>query len=357
MTWIHRQIAAHRRYRPVVLTQEARNLDLFPVESIHDTSRQPMGRRLLHRARLRATGQYAGYAPILTRERAVLIHAHFGQEGYRCLGARRRADLPMVTTFYGLDVSALPRISSWRRRFRRLFEEGALFLAEGPCLARRLVEVGCPAEKVRVQKLGVDLAAIPFRPAREPQDGGPVVLMCAYFNEKKGLPYGVRAFGRIADRHPDARLHIIGEGPCRDQIEAAARESRLEDRVAFLGLLDTPDYLDRLLRCHVLLYPSITAADGDTEGGAPVTVIEALASGLPVVSSLHADIPEVAPDGRCGLLAPERDVAGLAERLDALLSDPDLRRRMGEAGRRHAEAHHDAVRQGERLEAIYDEAR
>ena len=355
MTWVYRQIAHHRRYRPVVLTQEARNLPLFPVEPLHDAAQWPVPRRLLHRVLLRLTGQYAFYAPLLRRERADLIHAHFGQEGYRCLNARRRADIPMVTTFYGLDVSALPRIPAWRRRFKRLFEEGARFLAEGPCLGERLVDVGCPPEKVRIQKLGVDLSAIPCRPTREPEDGSEIVLMCAYFNEKKGLPYGVRAFGRIADRYPRARLRIIGDGPRRPEIEAAVQELHLSDRVAFLGLLPEPECLEHLLRSHVLLYPSVTASDGDTEGGAPVTVLQALASGLPVVSSRHADIPAVAPDGSCALLAPERDIEGLAERLDVLLSDSALRGRMGEAGRRHMEEHHDAVKQGEKLETIYDE--
>jgi colanic acid/amylovoran biosynthesis glycosyltransferase len=356
MTWVHRQIVNHRRYRPVVLTQEARNASHFPVDTLHDAARWPVAKRLLHRALRRLTGHYAFYASILRRERAALIHAHFGQEGYRCLAARRKAGIPLVTTFYGLDVSALPRIPAWRRRFRRLFEEGALFLAEGPHLGERLVDLGCPPEKVRVQRLGVDLAAIPCRPVREPVEGGQVVLMCGYFNEKKGFPYGVRAFGRVADRHPDARLRIIGDGPRRGEIEAAVHELNLADRVTFLGMLAAPDYLQHLLKAHVLLHPSITASDGDTEGGAPVTLLEALASGLPVVSSRHADIPAVAPDGQCALLAPERDVEGLAERLDALLSDPDLRGRMGEAGRRHIEAHHDAVRQGERLEEMYDEA-
>jgi colanic acid/amylovoran biosynthesis glycosyltransferase len=354
MTWVHRQIVNHRRYRPVVLTQEARNTSHFPVDTLHDAARWPVAKRLLHRALRRLTGHYAFYAPILRRERAALIHAHFGQEGYRCLSARRKAGIPLVTTFYGLDVSALPRIPAWRRRFGRLFEEGALFLAEGPYLGERLVDLGCPAEKVRVQRLGVDLTAIPCRPVRDLVDGGQTVLMCGYFNEKKGFPYGVRAFGRVADRHPDARLRIIGDGPRRTEIEAAVRELNLADRVAFLGMLSSPEYLQHLLKAHVLLHPSITASDGDTEGGAPVTILEALASGLPVVSSRHADIPAVAPDGQCALLAPERDVEGLAERLDALLSDPTLRGRMGEAGRRHIEEHHDAVKQGERLEEIYD---
>ncbi len=353
MTWVHGQVRSHRRYRPVVLTQAARNLDRFPVERLHDAAAWSLPRRLANYLVHRLTSQYPFYGRLLRQERAALIHAHFGQEGYRCLRARRQAGIPMVTTFYGLDASALMQVPVWRARFRRLFAAGDLFLAEGPHLAQRLIDAGCPADKVRVHKLGVDLDAIPFRPVRAPLDGHRVVLMCGYFREKKGFPIGVRAFARVAARRRDLWLHIIGDGPGRGEIEAAIAHSGVQDRVRLFGLLPAPDYLRQLLACHVLLHPSVTASDGDTEGGAPVTVIEALASGLPVVSSLHADIPVVAPHGTCALLAPERDVEALAAALDALLADDERRARMGTAGRQHVCEHHSLARQGERLEALY----
>jgi colanic acid/amylovoran biosynthesis glycosyltransferase len=179
--------------------------------------------------------------------------------------------------------------------------------------------------------------------------------MCGYFNEKKGFPIGVEAFGRVAKDHPDVQLHIVGDGPQRADIHSAVRNQGLENRVTFFGLVDGPEYLRCLSECEVLLHPSITAADGDTEGGSPVVIIEAMASGIPVVSSLHADIPVVAPAGECALLAPEGDVESLAEALHALLSDETLRRRMGNAGRRHVAEHHDAETQARSLESLYDE--
>ena len=285
----------------------------------------------------------------------MLIHAHFGQEGYRCLRARRLSGLPMVTTFYGMDASSLLRIPAWAKRFRRLFAEGRLFLAEGPHLAQRLVDAGCPADKLRVHKLGADLKAIPYRPDRIQAGNHRIVLMCGYFNEKKGFPIGVAAFARIAGDHPDVRLHIVGDGPQRVAIQSAVRDCGLEESVTFFGMVDGPEYLRRLLECEVLLHPSITAADGDTEGGSPVVITEAMAAGKPIVSSLHADIPVVAPAGECALLAPEGDVESLAEALHALLSDEAMRRRMGASGRRHVTQHHDAAKQAENLEAIYDE--
>jgi len=352
--WIHDQVRVLRRYRPIVLTQAEHNRELFPFEPVFDMSgRGPV--RFARRVARRLRGTYAGYEGVLRRENAALIHAHFGQEGWRCLCGKRRADLPMVTTFYGLDVSMLPRRAEWRSRFARLFREGERFLAEGPHMAGCLVDIGCPQEKVRVQRLGVDLAKFPFRPEMPRGGDEAVVLMYSSLREKKGHLYGFRAFARMADSHPGARVEVIGDGPLRDTLVREANRLGIADRVVFRGVLPHADCIRMLSRSTVLLYPSVTASDGDTEGGAPVGLIEAMASGLPVVSTRHADIPNVVPEGWCGLLAEEKDVDGLAERLDAVLRDASLRERLAREARSHVENHHDLARQGEMLERVYDE--
>jgi colanic acid/amylovoran biosynthesis glycosyltransferase len=104
---------------------------------------------------------------------------------------------------------------------------------------------------------------------------------------------------------------------------------------------------------HLLLAPSVTASDGDVEGGAPVTLIEAQATGLPVVSTFHCDIPEVVVDGKTGLLAPERDVSELARHLLILDRHSERLSEMGAAGRRHVEANYNASRQGSKLAQRY----
>ena len=352
--WIYDQIRSLRRYRPVALTQAVQNRETFPFDPLYSAEDLPLWKRTAYRAVRKARGTYVGYVSVLKREGAGVIHAHFGQEGYRCLAARRGAGVPLITTFYGMDLSVLPRQRLWRKRFERLFSEGDAFLAEGPHMAEGLVALGCPREKACVHRLGVDLSRIPFHSPEARASESPVVLMYAVFREKKGQVYGLRAFHRILDAHPDARMRIIGDGPLREEIEREIRDLRLGDRVALLGMQPHAACLEELRRATVLLYPSVTASDGDTEGGAPVALIEAMASGAPVVSSLHADIPEVAPNGRCGLLAGERDVAALAEALDAFLASPELRSEMGRNGRAHVELNHNLSVQGEGLEGIYD---
>ncbi len=352
MVWCYDQIRSLTRYRPVVLTQARQNETVFPVGTLYSSEDLPPFRRSVYRVIRKLRGTYVGYGGVLREEGAAIIHAHFGQEGFFCLAARRCARVPMATTFYGMDASALPRQRLWRRRFQRLFKEGELFLVEGPRMGESLVSIGCPAEKVHVHRLGVDLDRIVHTPAESRTQA--VVLMYANFREKKGHVYGLRACHKILDSHPGLNVRIIGDGVLRAEVEREIQRLGLRDRVALLGMLPHEACLEELGRASVLLYPSVTAADGDTEGGAPVALIEAMASGLAIVSSHHADIPTVAPDGLCALLFRERDVDGLAEGLDTLLRSGQLREKMGRAGRAHVEAAHDMLRQGRRLEAVYD---
>jgi colanic acid/amylovoran biosynthesis glycosyltransferase len=113
--------------------------------------------------------------------------------------------------------------------------------------------------------------------------------------------------------------------------------------------------MEEARRHHVFLSPSVVAADGDTEGGAPVSLIEMSASGMMIVSTTHCDIPGVILDGQTGLLAPERDVDALVDHLHWIVSHPERWLDMQRAGRAHMEAEFDARRQGERLAAIYRE--
>ncbi len=352
MVWCYDQIRSLSRYRPVVLTQARQNENVFPVETLHSSEDLRPLRRSVYRVIRKIRGTYAGYGCILREEGAAIIHAHFGQEGFFCLAARRCAHVPMVTTFYGMDASALPRQRLWRRRFQRLFHDGELFLVEGPRMGESLVSIGCPIEKVHVHPLGVDLGKIGKAPPESRTEA--VVLMYANFREKKGHVYGLRACRKILVSHPGLKVRIIGDGERRAEVEREIQRLVLGDHVTLLGMLPHAKCLEELARASVLLYPSVTAADGDTEGGAPVALIEAMASGLPIVSSHHADIPTVAPDGRCALLFRERDVDGLAEGLDTLLRSSRLREEMGRAGRAHVEDAHDMRKQGRRLEAVYD---
>ncbi|MED5414868.1 MAG: glycosyltransferase [Candidatus Latescibacterota bacterium] len=359
--WIHQQIAQLRRWRPIVFTQEAANQAQFPVETLIDAGQWPIPRRLVNRVVRRWSGEYPFYGDLMRQRGVRLIHAHFGYQGCRCLRAQRQTGLPLITTFYGADATSFARQPAWRRRYVELFERGALFLVEGSAMGRQLVELGCPEDRIRVQHLGVDTSRIEFTP-RQPS-AHPHILMCGSFREKKGFDDGLRAIGRALARLDDSRLGVsgpqvqitlVGEGPERPQIEAAIQDSGLEGRVRMPGMLPYQQVIELLSKCDLLLQPSRIAADGDSEGGAPVIMLDAQAAGVPVVATRHADIPEYVVDGVSGLLADERDVEGLTLQIEALLREPERWAAMGRAGRDHVESDYDAGKQCLRLEEIYD---
>jgi colanic acid/amylovoran biosynthesis glycosyltransferase len=229
-------------------------------------------------------------------------------------------------------------------------------------MGQSIMGLGCPAEKLRVHHLGVDLSTIPFAPQWwEP--GRPLrVLMSGSFREKKGFPDALDALGRVQN-DVELEITIIGDEhglastviEKKKILEAIARNG-LADRTRLLGYQPYRVVMEEARRHHVFLSPSVTAKDGDTEGGAPVSLIEMSAAGLMVVSTTHADIPGVVVHEKTGLLAPEHDVAALAAHLRWLIANTSRWPAIREAARSHIEAEFDARRQGERLAAIYREA-
>lgn len=365
--WIYRQIVNVDSYQPVVYCHGTANLDTFPVEKIKDFGEgrpsNPYG------FTNRVVNEVLGTNPFIKRalraDRPDLVHAHFGPSGYFMSRTRGFARSGLVTTFYGADLSRLPHQKArWRRRYRRLFIDGDLFLLEGPHMRKRLISLGCPESKARVHRLGIDLGAIKSAPRTVGTDGAVRVLVSGSFRQKKGIPYAIEALGLASGKRPDLKLSmtIIGDssGASEEEAEkakilAVIKKFGLEAAVDMRGYRPYSYFIDELYRHHLFLSPSVTADDGDTEGGAPVSIIEASASGMPVVSTTHCDIPGVVLDGVTGFLVAERDGAALAEKLVELAGDPSSWASMGQSARRHIERDFDAIKQGRALTAIYDE--
>ncbi|MFH1144833.1 MAG: glycosyltransferase [Candidatus Eisenbacteria bacterium] len=354
-SWVHAQLVYACGNRPIVLTQRLKDPGAFPFSPVFEVTssldrRGRIRNRLLHLAGRFDPGLYL---PVLRAEGAALIHAHLGWEGARAWPVARAAGLPLVTSFYGRDAGRLPRYPWWNVRFQRLFQEGDLFFAEGPVLAERLCSLGCPRAKVRVVHVGIDVSRIPFR-ERSPAPGGEIeVLVSASFRAKKGVPAAVGAFAALAAAFPRVRLRLLGDGPQRRQVLEAVRRANLGDRIVLEGYVSYARHLEALQQAHIFLAPSRTAPDGDSEGGAPVALIEAQAAGLPVVASHHADIPEVVREGVSGLLSPEYDDEALTRNLEWLLANPDQWPEMGRRGRAWIEQGFDVRRIACRSAEIY----
>ncbi len=355
-TWLyHNQIINLKRHKPIVIAQTIMNLDKFPTPDVYSSPKHSFISKILDIIIRKPADEYPTryFEKIIKENNAKMLHAHFGTEGVRYLKLKKNLNLPMITTFYGQDVSMIPRIPYWKKQYIQLFREGELFLTEGNNMKKELIKLGCPESKIIVQHLGVDLNKFKFTPRMLPEDGKIIILIAGSFREKKGIPYAIKAFAKVKQNHPDMQLRILGDGPMKSQIETLIKELNIQNSVILLGYQSHEVFKNETQNAHLFMLSSITAQDGDTEGGAPVSIIEAQATGLPVISSYHADIPAVVVDGKSALLAPEKDVETLAKHLEYLVKHPDVWGAMGRAGRKHMEKEYDVMVQVEKLEKIY----
>lgn len=335
--------------------QPARESAGIPVRLVGDGPTGPLFREL-DRAWAKLTGRRlaAAYRRLVPDRRADIVHAHFGDWGYAIAPLASRLGARLVVSFYGYDAGSLPRRPGWAGRLNDLFSTAARIVVEGPAMAARLVDLGCPRDRIAIVPLGVDVeawAATAPGHARSVEDFR--LLVVGSLREKKGVDDALRAVARAADRLASGwRLDIIGDGPLGGSLRALAAELGIADRVHWHGYVPEHDLAGWLGAADVLIQASRTAADGDTEGGAPVVLMLAAATGLPVVASRHADIPFIVEDGLSGLLADERDVATLADHL-VTLAEPGLRGRLSAGARTIARERFSVERSRRQLADLY----
>ena len=291
------------------------------------------------------------------RRPPVLMHAHFGVDGVHALPLARRLGVPLVTTFHGFDATlstaALLTSAAWFNYplFRgELARHGALFLCVSSFIRDRVLAQGFPPARTHVHYTGVDCARIS---PRAPDEEAPIILHVARLVEMKGTEYLLRAFAMLAPRHRHTRLVVVGDGALMGKLRSLAASLDVAARVDFLGARPHDEALARMRRAAMLVLPSVHTRTGRVEGLGMV-MLEAAATGVPVVASRVGGIPEGVAHGETGLLVPERDPEALAQAMTRLLDAPDLRLRMGTAARMFVERKFDAVPLGARLEDFYD---
>lgn len=362
-TFIYSYLTNSKRYKPIVLTTQITNLEQFPFRPIYDCSkinryswwwfRDRFG-YYLYLNKKEYFEHILYFKCVLKKEKTRLVHAHFGPQGVAMIPIKRWLKLPLITTFYGFDLTQLPRENMWNEAYQRLFEEGDLFLVEGNNMKQSLMEIGCSSEKIVIQHIGVDTEKINFKERAFPSDGKIVILCCGRFVEKKGLIYALQALKLLISKNPQIEFRIIGDGVLRNGIVSFIKENHLSPYVHLLGYQPHRVFVEELKKAHIYIQPSVTAQNGDSEGGAPTTLLEAQAAGVPVLSTYHADIPEAMVDGKSGFLVPERDSNAFAERLEYLIDHPEEWPIMGGEGRRHVEMNYNICKEADNLENIYD---
>jgi colanic acid/amylovoran biosynthesis glycosyltransferase len=303
--------------------------------------------------------KFSGFSPKLYkyvhRTKPELIHAQFGLSGALVLPLARALKIPLIVHFRGADATvseAYARYSSlnhwiYFRRREALKRETQLFITVSKFIKNKILEQGFPAERIITHYHGVDVKK--FKPDPEILRKS-IVLFVGRLTEKKGCEYLIDAMAQVQAQKPDIELILIGDGPLKTNLEAMAAKSL--KRFQFLGVQSATVVRAWMNCASLLIAPSVTAAQGDSEG-LPNVVLEAQAMGLPVVSTIHAGIPEAVIHGETGFLSPERDSQSLAHFSLRLFQDADLWQSFSLKGQKHMYHNFNREIQTKSLEEIY----
>ena len=273
---------------------------------------------------------------------AVRVHNHLGDSsGSVALLAATMAGLPFSYTAHGPDLFFAPM--HWRIDEKTAhasfvacishFCRSQVMLFSDPVHWHKLAIVRCGVEPERYGSVSRDRF-------------GQHVLFVGRLAAVKGVPLLLEAFARMRSNYPDACLTLVGDGPERAALQAQAATLGLTDSAHFVGYRNEEEVAELLSEADMLVLPSFAE-------GLPVVLMEALASRIPVIATPVAGVSELIRDGETGLLVPPGDIDGLAKALDRLLGDPELCRRLGEAGRAAVLERHDVAREAERLLALF----
>ena len=340
-------LAAHDDVRVSVIAAARDTLDQCPFEPVHIVPRP--GRfdpnRLLRRALRPLLGQPPGgeqqdlhrkaLRRVLAQTRPDVILANYGPSGVLLAPVAQQLGIPMVVSFHGVDASSLALDPQWQQRYREMFQIASAVTGPSNYVRDKLIRLGCPADRAHVLHYGIKTEQIQFSSPASRYDNQELrFLFVGRLAEKKDPITLLRSFAsaRKSLLPITSVLTMAGDGPLRATVEKEIATLELADHVRLLGRRTHDEVIELYRSAHIYVQHSVVAPDGDEEG-LPVSITEALAAGLPVVSTRHSGIPEAVVDGVTGTLVNEKDTQGMAAAMVALARSPESWDRFGRAGR------------------------
>jgi colanic acid/amylovoran biosynthesis glycosyltransferase len=219
----------------------------------------------------------------------------------------------LIVSFYGYDYENLPHLyTQYIPLYQKLFAQSKAIITEGKFGKETLIKLGCSPEKIYIIPLGVDLSNIPIK-TKFKKKNELRLIQVSNFKEKKGHIYTLKALEIAVKIHPNISLTLVGDGPLHHEIQSLASKLQLSNHIHFIEQIPFSKLHDFLIDFDALIQPSIRTKDKDTEGGAPVIILDAQACGLPIISNFHADIPNITIQNKTAILTKEKDTEALAK--------------------------------------------
>jgi colanic acid/amylovoran biosynthesis glycosyltransferase len=321
MLHIYRQITSLRRVQPVVIAQKVENKECFPFPDVHVIKKPTLHflrriwfKQLADRPWEISSAEVRAIDRALTESDAQLLHIYFSHIAVLLRPLIRRWPKPSLVSFHGADVLVDMQKPAYRRATGEMLSLVRRVLVRSESLRQAVIDLGCAPKKIEIQRTGIPLADFPFRERPLPEKGQWRLLQAGRLIEKKGLRTTLRAFAQFRKEFPAAKLIIAGEGPQLEELQSLARELQIDGAVDFVGFVSQEKMRGFFYSSQIFLHPSETASDGNQEG-VPNSMLEAMASGLPVFATRHGGIPEAVESDVSGILVNERDHRALGHEL------------------------------------------
>ena len=387
MQSVYRQITGLKRHRTLVLTERRIHPERFPFEPLvvmekpspvlrtkrrKQRQRGNFIRRFYYKHLLKQWPPPARPEPpapppppiyddsynlvkLLRLHQPRLVHVYYGHKAVKYLPMLKRWGGPFIVSFHGMDVMASAYKESDPSTLQDVFHAARLILGRSTSLLERLAELGCPVEKLRLNRTAIPIGPAASKVRRPPEDGRWIFLQACRLIAKKGIFTTLRSFRGILEVWPQAVLIFAGSGPLEVEARGLSAKLGLQNNVEFAGWCSQERLAALYANAHLFLHPSEMTEAGDREG-VPNTLLEAMATGLPAVATFHGGIPEAVTNSVDGWLVPERCPEELGQAVLRITRDSRLLHDLSFHAAANVEIKFGLERQLRTLENYYQEA-
>lgn len=353
-TFIRDQISGFSKLAEVFTIHSGR----LPERKENDSLLGPQIFWVLHKIVKGITGQRNNYfgnygvKKYLRDNHIDVVLANYGLSAAHLAPICRDLKIPLLVIFHGHDATDKKLLRQYVNKYRALFRYASSIVVVSNDMQKRIIQMGADQGKIQVVPCGVDLQK--FKPLEVQR--GRMFLAVGRFVAKKGPLLTIQAFNKVWKKNPDAMLIMVGAHKgLHEQCVQLVASLGMETAVVFPGILKQEDIRVFMGNASAFVQHSLTAPNGDMEG-TPVSILEASATGLPVISTYHGGISDAVVHEKTGFLVQEGDISGMASYMTKILENPELGASMGKAGRLHIETHYDQVKQIGKLHALAAQA-
>ena len=287
-----------------------------------------------------------------------IIHCHFGPVGLmglylKDIGIKGK----LVVSFYGSDIGNYPKKVGKEEVYIPLFKAGDVFIANSGIIKKRLIKHGCHEDKI-AQIIPVAIRDNKFKPSKTMKKPKEYIriLTIARLMEEKGHKYAIQAIAELVQKNcRNIKYIIVGDGPEKRYLENLVLELGIKKYVEFLGRVDDKEIIEQYKMAHIFILPSIHATKYFSEEGQGMVNQEAQLMELPIISTNVGGIPEGMLDGKSGFIVPEKDSSSIANKIEILINNPLLRKKMGKEGRKFVKVRYSPEKMAHDTIKVYED--